>query len=182
MATRTPTTNARSSCGPDQLLGAPGTAGPRIERLIDQGAIAVTAEISGAVDAALRLTAQYANDRTQFGHAIGHFQAVKHPLAEIYVDLESFKSLLYYAAWAIDNRPDELSRSASLAKAYAVDTFVRMGIDGVQFHGATGFTVECDIHLYFKRSMHNQLLYGDATHQRRGLADMILGKVSADAS
>jgi alkylation response protein AidB-like acyl-CoA dehydrogenase len=148
--------------GPDQLLGTPGTAAPRIERLVDQGAIAVTAEISGAVDAALRLTVKYANDRIQFGHPIGHFQAVKHPLAEIFVDLESFRSLLYYGAWAIDNRHAEVSRSASLAKAYAVDTFVRMGIDGIQLHGATGFTVDCDIQLYFKRSKWARPIFGDA--------------------
>ena len=147
---------------PDQLLGAPGTAGPPIERLIDQGAIAVTAEMSGAVDAALQLTVQYALERIQFGHPIGHFQAVKHPLAEIYVDLESFRSLLYYGAWAVDNRPDEVSRSASLAKAYAVDTFVRMGIDGIQLHGATGFTVANDIHLYFMRSKWARPMFGDA--------------------
>ena len=148
---------ARISCSE-----LPARRAPRIERLVDQGAIAVTAEMSGAVDAALQLTVQYANDRIQFGHPIGHFQAVKHPLAEIYVDLESFRSLLYYGAWAIDNRPDEVSRSASLAKAYAVDTFVRMGIDGFQLHGATGFTVDCDIHLYFKRSKWARPMFGDA--------------------
>src|SRR5690606_5902544 len=60
------------------------------ERLLDQGALAMTAEMSGATEAALHITVQYAKDRTQFGHPIGHFQAVKHPLAEVYVDLESF--------------------------------------------------------------------------------------------
>jgi alkylation response protein AidB-like acyl-CoA dehydrogenase len=146
----------------DRLLGAPGAAGPGIERLIDQGAIAVSAEISGAVEAALQLTVQYAKERIQFGSPIGHFQAVKHPLAEIHVDLESFRSLLYYGAWAIDQRPDEVSRSASLAKAYAVDTFVRMGIDGIQLHGATGFTVAEDIHLYLMRSKWARPIFGDA--------------------
>ena len=156
---------------PDHVLGAPGTAGPRIERLIDQGAIAVTAEMSGAIDAALRLTVQYAKDRIQFGRPIGHFQAVKHPLAEIYVDLESFRSLLYFGAWAVDHRPAELSRTASLAKAYAVDTFVRMGIDGIQLHGATGFTVEYDIQLYFKRSKWARPMFGDANaHYERAFA------------
>ena len=156
---------------PDQLLGAPDTAGSRIERLIDQGAIAVTAEMSGAVDAALQLTVQYALDRTQFGQPIGHFQAVKHPLAEIYVDLESFRSLLYYAAWAVEHRPGELSRTASLAKAYAVDTFVRMGIDGIQIHGATGFTVDNDIHLYLMRSKWARPMFGDAnSHYERAFA------------
>lgn len=157
--------------GPDQVLGRPGRAECQIERLIDQGAVAVTAEMSGATEAALQLTVQYAKDRIQFGHPIGHFQGVKHPLAEIFVDLESFRSLLYYGAWAIDHRPEEVSRTASLAKAYAVDTFVRMGLDGVQLHGATGFTVDNDIHLYFKRSKWARPMFGDANaHYERAFA------------
>ena len=60
---------------------------------------------------------------------------------------------------------------ASLAKAYAVDTFVRMGIDGIQFHGASGYTVANDIHLYFKRSKWARPMFGDANaHYERAFA------------
>ena len=105
------------------------------------------------------------------GRGIGQFQAVKHPLAEIYTDLESFRSLLYYAAWALENRPGELPRSASLAKAYATDTFVRTGLDSIQLHGAIGFTTAYDIQLYFKRSKWARPMYGDAaTHYERAFA------------
>jgi len=155
--------------GPERLLGGPGAA--RVVRLLDQGAIAVTAEMSGAAERALRITADYARERTQFGQPIGHFQGVKHPLAEMYVDIESFKSLLYYAAWALENRPDEVSRFASLAKAYAVDTFIRTGVDSIQLHGATGFTLDYDIQLYFKRSKWARPMFGDAAaHYERAFA------------
>lgn len=155
----------------DQVLGAAGGAAARITRLLDQCAIAVTAEMAGAAERALRITVDYANERTQFGQPIGHFQGVKHPLAEMYVDIESFKSLLYYAAWALENRPHEVSRYASLAKAYATDAFVRTGIDSIQLHGATGFTVEYDIQLYFKRSKWARPMFGDAAaHYERALA------------
>jgi alkylation response protein AidB-like acyl-CoA dehydrogenase len=140
----------------------------RIERMIDEGALAVTGEMAGAVEEALRITVQYAKDRTQFGRPIGHFQGVKHPIAEMYCDLESFKSLLYYGAWALDNRAEEVPRMASLAKAYATDTFVRAGLDCIQLHGAVGFTVDYDIQLYFKRSKWARPAYGDAdTHYER---------------
>ena len=157
--------------GRDRLLGSPGSAGPAITRLIDQGAVAVTSEMVGAVEEAIRITVQYANDRIQFGSPIGRFQAVKHPLAEMHVDLESFKSLLYYAAWAVASEPESLSRSASLAKAYATEAFVRTGLDSISLHGAVGFTVESDIQLYFKRSKWARPMFGDAAaHYERALA------------
>jgi alkylation response protein AidB-like acyl-CoA dehydrogenase len=137
-------------------------AWPAIEKLFDRGAIAVTAELTGAADAALALTVQYAKDRIQFGHPIGKYQGVKHPLAEMYVDLESTKSLLYYAAWALDESPGEVPRSASLAKAYGTDAFARIGIDGVQLHGAVGYTAEYEIQLYLKRSKWARPMFGDS--------------------
>lgn len=156
---------------PEQILGAPGTGAAVIERMIDEGALAVTGEMAGAVEEALRITVKYAKERTQFGEPIGHFQSVKHPIAEMYCDLESFKSLLYYGAWALDNCPDEVPRMASLAKAYATDTFARAGIDCIQLHGAIGFTVDYDIQLYFKRSKWARPAYGDAeSHYERALA------------
>jgi len=157
-----------------------------IERLIDQGALAVTAEISGSVGAALRLSVDYANERTQFGHAIGHFQGVKHPLAEMYVDMESFRSLLYYGAYACDHRPDELSRITSLAKAYATEAFIRTTTDSIQIHGATGYMAEVDIHLYYLRSKWARPMFGDTlTHYERALqlrGDQGFFKIELDLS
>ena len=150
--------------GRDALLGEPGRAGPAIARLLDRGAVAVTGEMVGAAEGALALTVQYARDRIQFDQPIGKYQGVKHPLAEMHVDLESFKSLLYYAAWTLDESPEEVPRSASLAKAYATDAFTRIGIDGVQLHGAVGYTAEYDIQLYLKRSKWARPMFGDADH------------------
>jgi alkylation response protein AidB-like acyl-CoA dehydrogenase len=153
-----------------RILGDGGHAGPAIARLLDAGALAVTAEMAGAVDAALELSVAYAKERVQFEHPIGHFQGIKHPLAEIYVDAESFKSLLYYGAWCFDHRPEELPRYASLAKAYATEAFIRTGIDSIHIHGAMGFTTAHDIHLYFKRSKWARPIFGDAeTHYERVL-------------
>ncbi len=154
--------------GPERLLGTPGAAWPAIERLADQGAVATAAEMVGAAEQALRITTEYARERVQFGSPIGRYQGVKHPLAEMYVDVESFRSLVYYAAWAVDESPGELPRSASLAKAYASEAFARIGIDGVGLHGAVGFTAEYDIQLYLKRAKWSRPLYGDqdAHHER----------------
>jgi alkylation response protein AidB-like acyl-CoA dehydrogenase len=138
--------------------------------LSDCGAVAVTAESIGAAEAALTMTTNYAKERIQFGSPIGKYQGVKHRLAEMFVDVESFKSLLYYAAWTVDDAPDELPRAASLAKAYASDAFARVGIDGVQLHGAIGFTAEYDIQLYLKRSKWARPMYGDSDHHYERVA------------
>ncbi len=152
----------------DAILGAPGSAGAAIAHLLDCGAAAVTAEAIGAAEGALALTVGYAKQRIQFGDPIGRYQGVKHPLAEMFVDIESFKSLLYYAAWAIDEKPEEAPLAVSRAKALCSDAFARIGIDAVQLHGAIGYTWEYDAQLYLKRSKWVRPAFGDATwHDER---------------
>ncbi len=136
--------------------------------LTDCGAVAASLEAVGAAEAVMRITTEYAKTRIQFDNPIGRYQGVKHRLADMFVDIESFKSLAYYAAWAIDDAAEELPRAASLAKAYASDAFARIGIDGVGLHGAIGFTAEYDVQLYLKRSKWVRSAFGDADfHYRR---------------
>ena len=135
-----------------------------LSHLNDLGAVAVTAEMVGAAEAALAMTSNYARERIQFGKPIGQYQGVKHRLADIFVDVESFKSLLYYAAWTVDDAPAELPRAVSLAKGYASDAFARIGIDGVGLHGAIGFTAEYDVQLYLKRSKWARPMFGDSDY------------------
>ena len=140
--------------------------------LTDLGAVAVTAEMVGAAEAALAMTSEYAKERIQFGKPIGQYQGVKHRLADIYVDVESFKSLLYYAAWTVDDGPAELPRAVSLAKGYASDAFARIGIDGVGLHGGIGFTAEYDVQLYLKRSKWARPMYGDSDYHLDRVASL----------
>lgn len=135
-----------------------------LEYLTDVGAVVITAEMVGAAEAALQMTSDYAKERIQFGKPIGQYQGVKHRLADLYVDVESFKSLLYYAAWTIDEAPEELPRAVSLAKGYASDAFAQLGIDGIGLHGAIGFTAEYDIQLYLKRSKWARPMFGDSDY------------------
>ncbi len=130
--------------------------------LLDAGAVAVTAEATGAAQAALSLTVSFANDRVQFGKPIAQFQGVKHPLAEMYVDITSFQSLVYYAAWCIDEGHEDAAIAAARAKAYASDVFPRIGIDVVGLHGGVGYTWEYDAHLYLKRAKWVRPAFGDA--------------------
>jgi alkylation response protein AidB-like acyl-CoA dehydrogenase len=150
--------------GPGEILGETGRAWPEIGHLVNCGATLVAAEMIGAAEAAVDITVKFANERVQFGSPIGRFQAVKHPLAEMHVDIESFRSLVYYAAWALDEGAEDGSRAASRAKAYASEAFARIGIDGVQLHGAVGFTWEYDIQMYLKRSKWARPMFGDSDY------------------
>ncbi len=133
-----------------------------LQRILDLGTTALTAEMVGAAEGAVALTAEFAKQRIQFGSPIGRYQGVKHPLAEMHVDVESFKSLVYYAAWCLDESPDEAPRYVSMAKALASEAFARIGIDAVQLHGAVGYTWEFDAHLYLKRSKWARPMFGDS--------------------
>jgi len=157
----------------DQVLAAPMRPGwTAVARLIDYAAAAVTAEAIGAAEGAHALMLQYAKQRVQFGSLIGRYQGVKHPLAEMYVDIESFKSLLYYAAWCLDESPDEAPLYVSMAKAWASDAFTRIGIDGIELHGALGYTWEYDAQLYLKRSKWVKSAFGGSDHHYDRIASL----------
>ncbi len=162
----------RVRVSPDCRLGATKSAWPTIENLIATGATLVTAEMVGAAEGALQITSDFVKQRVQFDQPIGKYQGVKHPLAEMYVDIESFKSLVYYAAWCLDQNHEDCATAVSRAKAYASETFARVGIDGVQLHGGVGYTWEYDIQLYLKRSKWARPIYGDSDYHYERVAQL----------
>jgi alkylation response protein AidB-like acyl-CoA dehydrogenase len=155
---------------PEAILGEPGAAWPIALRALDTGALLVAAEMVGAAEAALALATSYAKQRIQFGQPIGRFQGVKHPLAEMHVDVESWKSLVYYAAWCLDEGHPDAPLAASRAKAYASEAFARIGVDCVQLHGGIGYTWEYDAQLYLKRSKWARPAFGDSDHHYARIA------------
>jgi len=133
----------------------------------------VAADLCGAAEWQLQTTAEYARVRTQFDRPIGFFQAVKHPLVDMMVDVDRARSLMYAAACALDHEPADALRLARMAKAAASDAAAYCSDRSIQLHGGIGFTWECDVHLYVKRQQHNRLLYGDAAWHRRQLAAVL---------
>ncbi|MGE3297784.1 MAG: acyl-CoA dehydrogenase family protein [Porticoccaceae bacterium] len=162
---------------PDQLLAAPGTGAAALEAAEPALLAIVAADMCGAAEWLLQTTAEYARLREQFGHRIGYFQAVKHPLVNLMIALDQAKSLVYNAACAVDNEPDRAPAFARMAKAAASDVAAYGSNRAIQFHGGIGFTWECSVHLYTKRQKHNQMFYGDASHQRAKLAELLMGAV-----
>jgi len=138
----------------------------------------LAADITGAAEWQLQTTVEYAATRQQFDHPLGFFQAVKHPLVDVMIQIDQSKSLVYNAACAIDTEPELAARYAHMAKASASETAAFASGRSVQYHGGIGFTWECFLHLYFKRQKHSQMLFGDAAWHRARLADILIGEVA----
>jgi alkylation response protein AidB-like acyl-CoA dehydrogenase len=135
----------------------------------------LAADMVGAAEWQLQTTVEYVGARQQFDRPLGFFQAVKHPLVDVMLQIDQSKSLVYTAACAIDTEPEKALQFAHMAQASASDTAAFASGRSVQCHGGIGFTWECFVHLYFKRQKHSQLLWGDASWHRARLADILIG-------
>ena len=149
-----------------------------LERALPAMLCITAADMVGAGEWLLQTTVEYATTRVQFDRPLGFFQAVKHPLVNVMLEIDEAKSLTYNAACAYDEEPENALRFARMAKASASDMAVFSSSRAVQFHGGIGFTWECFVHLFFKRQMHNQVLFGDAKYQRAKLADLLMGEAA----
>ncbi len=151
----------------------PQPAARVFERLLPIACVALAAEMAGGADALLATTSAYAATRAQFERPIGSFQAVKHPLVNVLIQVESLRSLVYAAASALESGAAEAESLARMAKAAASDAYVFAASRAVQLHGGFGFTQDCDAQLFFKRAQTTRGAWGDALHHRRWLADRL---------
>ncbi|WP_380872776.1 acyl-CoA dehydrogenase [Sphingomonas sp. DBB INV C78] len=133
----------------------------------------LAAEQTGAAAAALDLTVDYAKQRVQFGQPIGQFQAVKHAMADLALQVEAAASAVWYAAAAADQRPEEFAEAAAIARLMASDALSKCAADMIHFHGGIGFTWEHDAHLYFRRARASGSLFGDPDTMAKIIADAI---------
>ena len=157
----------------ERTVAPPGAGAAALADAMPALLTIAAADLCGAAEWQLQTTAAYARVRQQFDRPIGFFQAVKHPLVNMMLAIDQARSLVYNAACAIDTEPERGERCARMAKASASDTAAFCSGRSVQLHGGIGFTWECDVHLYFKRQLHNQLLFGDGAYQRAQLARLI---------
>ena len=156
-----------------RVLGGRSVDAQAVDGVVDRAKVALAAEMCGAAAAVVDMSVEYAKVRTQFGRAIGSFQAIQHKLADMKVSLENSRSLVYYAAWALDTGAADARLAAAMAKAYASDACMQVVAEGIQVHGGIGFTWEHDMHLYFKRVKSSELTYGDATENRELVAHLL---------
>lgn len=144
---------------------------PALEYAVDIGIAAACAEGVGAMDKTMLLTAEYLNARKQFGVPLASFQALRHRMADMKMQLELARSMAYYAALKLNAATQERRRAMARAK-YQLGVAMRfIGQNSVQLHGGIGVTDEYVGSHYFKKLTQLELTFGDTAHH--------LGEVSA---
>jgi alkylation response protein AidB-like acyl-CoA dehydrogenase len=131
------------------------------ERALAHGATAIAAEQVGAAGRCLDLAQAYAKQRIQFGRPIGSFQAVKHLLTDMFVELTFARRATWLAAWELVN--GIATRSPRAAWSQAATAFQLAATTSVQIHGGIAITWEHDAHWYLRRSAASKALFGSPT-------------------
>lgn len=154
---------------PAQLITSDGLT--TLEHAVDIGIATACAEGVGVMDKTLAITVEYMNTRKQFGVAIASFQALRHRVADMKMQLELARSMSYYASLKL-NAPAPERRAAMARAKVQLGTAMRfVGQQAVQLHGGIGVTDEYIVSHYFKKLTQLEMSYGDTLHQ--------LGEVSA---
>ncbi len=148
------------------LLGNLDDGAKPILCTLDQAAVALANEMMGGAQALLDSAVKYSKMRVQFGREIGSFQAIKHKLADMLLDVELAKSAAYYAAQAAAVEDPEWPALASLAKAAASESYLHTAVETIQIHGGIGFTWDNDTHLWFKRAKSSEVFLGQPSYHR----------------
>lgn len=141
-------------------------------RVRDVGLVLISADAFGGASKLVEMSVEYAKNREQFGVTIGHFQALKHQLANMAVEIEPTRALYWYAAHALDHVPGESARCAAIAKSHISDRFQQIARDATEAHGGIGYTWEGDTQIWFKRAMFDRVFLGTPRVHRNRAADM----------
>jgi alkylation response protein AidB-like acyl-CoA dehydrogenase len=152
-----------------ELLGNLNDGMKALVTTLDQATIALANEMVGGAQALFDAALAYAKLRVQFGREIGSFQAIKHKLADLLLEVELAKSSAYYAAQAAAVDDPEWSGMASLAKAAASEAYMHVAAECIQTHGGIGFTWDNDTHLWFKRAKSSEVFLGQPNYHRERL-------------
>jgi alkylation response protein AidB-like acyl-CoA dehydrogenase len=141
---------------------------------LDRGALASAAQLLGLSRRMLEMSVDYAKTRQQFGRTIGSFQAVKHMLADALLALEFACPMVYRAAHTLGTHGPNRALHVSMAKIYAAEAAQRVARSALQCHGAIGYSFECDLQLWMKRSWAIASAWGDTRWHRSRAADLTI--------
>lgn len=144
----------------DSILGKEGEGWD----LLEEGLLHLNASLSsmmvGAMDEVVQMATAYAKMREQFNQPIGRFQAIKHRIVDMKLDLETARSLSHYANWAVDSDAEDKVEAVYSARAFITTAYKEIASHNIQIHGGIGFTEEIDCHLYLKRATYYENYLG----------------------
>ncbi|MCI3948154.1 MAG: acyl-CoA dehydrogenase domain protein [Acidimicrobiales bacterium] len=166
--------------GEGDVVGTVGEGWAPWSHVLQDGLILLAASAAGGAARALEMTVQYSKDRRQFDKPLGAFQALSHYMADAATTVDGAQALVWEAAWArTAGRP--VSRLAPMAKLFACQTFRDVTATCQQIYGGMGFTVECDIQLYFRRAKQLQISWCDTRRLEELVAADVLDTERAAA-
>jgi alkylation response protein AidB-like acyl-CoA dehydrogenase len=150
-----------------------GAAQVAVTEALHTGAALLASEQLGVAQWCFDTTLAYAKDRKQFGRTIGSYQAIKHRLADLWIEVNSATAAARYAADTCARGDADAALAAALAQAYCSGVAVHAAEECVQLHGGIGMTWEYPAHLYLKRAKSDQLAFGTAYRHRARLAELV---------
>jgi len=153
----------------DNIVGGLDQGWPVIQDTLEKAAVAKCAEMVGGAQAALEMAVNYAKERIQFNRPIGTFQAVQHYCANMVTDVDGARYITYKAAWEL-SKGIPATKSVAMAKAWVGDAYQRVTILGQQVFGAIGFTMDHDMHLYYRRARAGAIAFGNSNFHREVVA------------
>jgi len=160
----------------ESILGERNRGWSPLLQALQRAQVGLCAEAVGGAQKAMEIARDYAKVRVQYDQPIGAFQAIKHMSAQMFVETESSRSLLYWASWAQDHGDEhEAAIAASSAKSYCTDAFTKVASKSIQVLGGTGFTMENEMHLYLKRAKANQAALGTPVYHRERVMQLLAG-------
>lgn len=151
-----------------QVLATGDAAGDALDRAIDHAVTIVCAELLGVMKRAHELSLDYLKTREQFGKLIGSFQTLQHRAVDLHIQQSLADAVLHDVVTQLDGEPATVPRAlaASRAKSRCADAALAITRAAIQFHGAIGFTEDCDVGLYVKRAMTLSAWLGSARAHR----------------
>ena len=155
-----------------RLVGPLHGAWPALRKVLDLSTVALCAEMSGGMQAALDYAVEYSKIRIQFGRPIGSFQAIQHHAANMLIEMDAARYSAYEAAWRVDEGlPYEME--TSMAKALCTEAYQNVTATGHQILGGVGFYKELDMQLWYRRAKSAEAFFGDAEYHRERIAQLM---------
>jgi len=152
------------------MLGRLHKGWPIVAEALEKATIAKCAEMVGGEEAALDMTLAYAKERVQYGKPIGSFQVIQHYCANMWMNVETSRDILYKAAWSLAEGLPAGATEVAVAKGWINEAYKFVTERAVQCHGAIGTTRDHDIGLYYRRAKSGELAFGDTDFYKEVVA------------
>jgi alkylation response protein AidB-like acyl-CoA dehydrogenase len=157
----------------EAMLGRPGNGMTIFNHSIDWERACILASAVGTMQRQVEEAVAYANERTQFGQPIGHFQAVSHRIADMQVRVEAARMLLYKAGWEKERGQRAPAMASAIAKLYISEAWVQNSLDALQVRGGSGYLRESEVERDVRDALASRIYSGTSDIQRNIIASRL---------